>query len=68
MPEPEREREVKLNSHNAIAVPPYAVEWHSRLIGIPTAQLPMVGEKELLVPGKKAPEKAGRTGYRKNSH
>ena len=41
---------------------------HSRLIGIPTAQLPMVGEKELLVPGKKAPEKAGRTGYRKNSH
>ena len=68
VPEPEREREVRLNSHNAIAVSPYAVEWHSRLIGIPMTQLSMVGEKkELLVPGKKVSQKGGKTGYRKTS-
>jgi len=61
VPEPEREREVKLNSHNVITVSPYVMAWHSRLIeNFPHAQLSMVGEKKellVLVPGEKYPKR-----------
>lgn len=67
VPEPEREREVKLNSHNVIAVSPYVMAWHSRLIEIFSTRTVVHGRGEegatRTCARREVSEKAGRIGY-----